>query len=89
MQVLKKIITGINLIITKQIPISLVLRVAKCNTHDSVNIDCKEKIIALLLVAQPVFHGFKINESIRFFFEKQNINSNTIFQLFLNIVTFH
>ena len=66
MQVLKKIITGINLIMTKQITISLVLRVAKCNTHDSVNIDCKEKIIALLLVAQPVFLGFKINEIIRF-----------------------
>ena len=50
--------------------ISLVLRVVKCNTHDNANIDCKERIIALLPAAQLVFHGFKINESIRFFFEK-------------------
>ena len=77
MQVHKKTITGITLNMTKQISkvnnreISLVSWVAKCKTLDNANIDCKERIIALLQV-QPVFLGFKTNE-VRNFHEKHTL----------------
>ena len=63
MQVHKRTITGITLVMTNKVSrlISLVSKVAKCSTLDNANIVCKERVIALLQVL-PDFLGFKTNE---------------------------
>ena len=89
MQVHKRTITGITLVMTNKVSrlISLVSKVAKCSTLDNANIVCKERVIALLQVL-PDFLGFKTNEVKTFMkthsqIQKHNISTFPINSNFL------